>query len=186
MSHESNNGSIDNGDNPLVNFSNCHVGIVKNFERLLTLSRTKIESPVQKDIQLSAKALLKFFDDVVLEHHAEEEKELFREVTDSAKENTEDGMAALQMIKQLTEEHRSLEAQWAAISSDIKRLSKGKQASLDQDAATKLAQEYLAHADFEEQSFLPLSAKILGERGLSSLGLSLHMRHTDVDMPFYI
>jgi len=171
---------------PLMDFSNCHVGIIKNFERLLALSNTTIESPVQPEVKLSAKALHDFFRDVVLEHHQEEEKELFSEVTDSARDGSLESLKALSMIKQLTDEHRSLEAQWAAIESDIKSLAKGKSVSLDKEAAAKLAKEYLAHANFEEQAFLPLSAQLLGERGLSSLGLSLHMRHADVGIPFYI
>lgn len=186
MSHEPKNDATNSDENPLIDFSNCHIGIVKNFERLLLLSKANIQSPVQKEIQLSAKSLLDFFNDVVIEHHAEEENELFREVTDSAKDKSENSAAALQMIKQLTDEHRSLEAQWSVIADDIKRLSKGKKATLNQEASAKLAKEYLAHAGFEEEYFLPLSAKILGERGLSSLGLSLHMRHTNVDIPFYI
>jgi hemerythrin-like domain-containing protein len=185
MSNDVKNVS-DNNNDPLTDFSNCHVGIIKNFERLLALANTEIQSPVSKEVKQSAKKLHDFFRDVVLEHHAEEENELFTEVADSARDGSEESAKALSMIEQLTHEHRSLEAQWAAIEHDIKLLSKGKPASLNKEAAAKLAKEYLAHANFEELAFLPLSAELLGERGLSSLGLSLHMRHTDVGIPFYI
>lgn len=186
MIHEPNSTGAGSNDDPLMDFSNCHVGIAKNFQRLRKLAATEIERPVQADVKDAAKRLLAFFQDVVLEHHSEEEQELFAEVTDSARRGGSDAARALAMIDQLVKEHRSLEAQWQAIEADIKLLSKGKPASLDKDAAAKLATDYLAHADFEEQEFLPLSAKILGERGLSSLGLSLHMRHSDVSIPNYI
>lgn len=186
MINEPNSTGAGSNEDPLMDFSNCHVGIINNFERLRKLAETEIEVPVQAEVKDAAKRLLAFFQDVVLEHHSEEEQELFAEVTDSARRGGDDAAKALAMIDQLTKEHRSLEAQWKAIQADIKLLSKGKSATLDQDAAAKLATEYLAHASFEEQEFLPLSAKILGERGLSSLGLSLHMRHTDVSIPNYI
>ncbi|MCO4757814.1 MAG: hemerythrin domain-containing protein [Oceanospirillaceae bacterium] len=186
MTTEPNSASAGSNEDPLTDFSNCHVGIINNFERLRALSLTEIESPVQADVKTSAKKLYAFFRDVVLEHHSEEEQELFAEVKDSSRKGGDDAAKALGMIDQLVREHRSLEAQWKAIESDIKQLSKGKPASLDQEAAGKLADDYLAHANFEEQEFLPLSAKLLGERGLSSLGLSLHMRHTHVSIPNYI
>lgn len=186
MINEPNSTDAGSNEDPLLDFSNCHVGIIKNFERLRKLANTEIEAPVQAEVKDAAKSLLAFFQDVVLEHHSEEEQELFAEVTDSARHGGDDAAKALTMIDQLTQEHRALEAQWKAIQTDIKLLSKGKPAALDQDAAAKLAADYLAHANFEEQEFLPLSARILGERGLSSLGLSLHMRHTDVSIPNYI
>jgi hypothetical protein len=47
-----------------------------------------------------------------------------------------------------------------------------------------LVTQYRAHAQFEEQSFLPLSQAILGRNShhLAALGLSLHMRHTPVSV----
>ncbi len=168
-----------------MDFSNCHIGIIKNFEQLQNLAATEIQNPVQPEIRESARKLHSFFRDVVLEHHAEEEQELFNVVTNCARSG-EDAEQARILIKQLVAEHRQLEAQWKAIAPDIKRLAKGKFAALDQAAAMQLAQAYLAHARFEEAEFLPFSARVLGERGLSSLGLSLHMRHADVSIPNYI
>lgn len=177
------NGSA---DNPLTDFSNCHEGIINNFEALRALAQQEIPDPVPAEIKKQADKLLAFFRDVVLEHHKEEEQELFAEVKDSARAGGTDAASALEMISQLTAEHRSLEKQWQALEPAIKKLAKGKSAALDQAAALKLATEYLAHAHFEEQAFLPLSAKMLGERGLSSLGLSLHMRHNQIHLPNYI
>lgn len=177
------NGST---DDPLTDFSNCHEGIINNFEALRALAQEEIPSPVSTEFKKRAEKLLSFFREVVLEHHLEEEQELFSEVADSARHGGSDAQSALSMIKQLTAEHRSLEKQWQALEPAIKKLAKGKPAALDQAAALKLANEYLAHAHFEEQEFLPLSAKMLGERGLSSLGLSLHMRHSQVHLPNYI
>lgn len=186
MSTEIDNANAGSSDDPLMDFSNCHVGIINNFNSLLELSRTNIDNPVQREIRETAKKLYNFFRDVVLEHHAEEEQELFAEVADSARSPGADSSRALEMIEQLTQEHRSLESQWQALEKDIKQLSKGKYCVLDQAAAAKLAHEYLQHANFEEQDFLPLSAKLLGDKGLSSLGLSLHMRHSTVSIPNYI
>jgi hypothetical protein len=42
-----------------------------------------------------------------------------------------------------------------------------------------MVQRYQAHAQLEEQAFLPLAQTVLGRNGnhMAALGLSLHMRH---------
>lgn len=162
------------GEAPLTDFSNCHIGIIQNFETLKNLASNEIQA--NKETKATAKKLIAFFADVVLEHHSEEEEELFRTVM-TTPGHDEEKEQAKQMVDQLTAEHRDLEAQWKNLAPQIKQLAKGKSVSVDRDAAMKLATDYLAHAKFEEDVFLPLSEKILAGTGMEALGLSLHMRH---------
>ncbi len=185
MKTEPNSPNMEQSENPLTDFSNCHVGIIKNFEQLRELARTDIQDPVPSEIQQTADKLYKFFHDVVLTHHDEEEQELFTVVLDCARPGEESHKAEA-MVKRLTAEHRGLEKEWRGIEAAIKKLSKGKLVNLDSAAMIKMAEDYLAHADFEEREFLPLSADILKGTGLSSLGLAVHMRHAKVSIPGYI
>ncbi|MEH6578618.1 MAG: hemerythrin domain-containing protein [Amphritea sp.] len=185
MTTEPTNPSAENADNPVADFSNCHIGIIKNFEQLRNLAIIEIQDPVQTEVKQTADKLYKFFREVVLTHHEEEEQELFTVVRDCARPGEELNTAEA-MVKRLTNEHRSLEKQWKKIEADIKKLSKGKKVDLNKAATIKMAEDYLAHADYEEREFLPLSAEILKDTGLSSLGLSVHMRHTKVSIPGYI
>ena len=52
----------------------------------------------------------------------------------------------------------------------------------------QLVTAYAAHAGYEEKEFLPLSQTILGRNSnhMAALGLSLHMRHTPLDIKPYI
>lgn len=176
---------MSNTDNPLTDFSGCHVGIIKNFEDLKYLLEIIDDPAKAKEVKKVAKKLVQFFKDVVLEHHAEEENELFNAVLDSL-DDSDDSMKAKQYIEQLVSEHRRLEGLWSMVESDIKKLSKGKTVSLDVATMETLATEYLAHAKFEEDYFLPLSEIILSKNGLSALGLSLHMRREDSHISSYI
>lgn len=162
--------------NPVDDFSQCHVGIIQNFEALKNLGNTIITDPVQSEVKESAKKLIQFYKEVVLNHHQEEEQELFNMVLDCAKPGAEQSEART-MVDRLTKEHRNLEKQWKAIESDVKKLSKGKLTKLDKEATVSMAENYLAHANFEEEEFLPLSAVILKDSGLESLGITLHIRH---------
>lgn len=175
----------DSDENPLTNFSGCHEGIIKNFEQLGVLPDLIEQADKASEIRTLSAKLFRFYHDVVLEHHAEEEEELFAAVLDSLEEDDNSELAK-KYIDRLVKEHRELEQLWKSIEPDIKRLSKGKSASLDIKTVEELSKKYLAHADFEEEYFLPLSEKILRKNGLSALGLSLHMRHDDVDIPGYI
>ncbi len=121
----------------------------------------------------------------MLTHQAEEEQEFFTAVMDSAA-NEEEASLPRTYIKQLVAEHREFEKMWLQIEPDIRRLSKGKSADLDHAIAGKLADQYLAHAEFEEQSFLPLAAKMLSKNELSALGLSMHMRHQEAATLYHI
>ena len=167
-------------ENPLNEFSGCHEHIVVNFENLQTLLKLIRSQPESREIRKMAKRQLSFFKEVVLEHHAEEEQELFVAVMDCA-EKGEEASEARRSIKRLVAEHRELELIWAKLAPAVKRLARGKAAELDIELAEDLASRYLAHAAYEEQYFLPLAAKILSKNEMSALGLALHMRHQDED-----
>ena len=167
-------------DNPLNEFSGCHEHIVVNFENLKSMLKRIREQPGSGEIRKLAKQQLVFFKEVVMEHHAEEEQELFVAVMESA-EKGEEANEARRAIKRLVAEHRELELTWGKLQADIKRLAKGKSAELDVELAKELAERYLAHAAYEEQYFLPMAANILSKNEMSALGLALHMRHQDED-----
>ncbi|WP_428035708.1 hemerythrin domain-containing protein [Amphritea sp.] len=171
--------------NPTDDFSQCHVSIIENFKQLRELGMSEITDPVQPETQAIAQKLLDFYHEVVLNHHHEEEQELFNIVMDCASPGSE-LVQTSQMVKRLTEEHRHLEKEWKKIEGDIKKLAKGQFARLDKEASVGMAEHYLLHAKYEESFFLPLSAEILKNTDLESLGLSLHTRHNLHKTPCYI
>lgn len=162
-------------DAPIASFSQCHMGILshlKAFGGLPMLLETATRA------RKTAEETLAFFQDVVLEHHAEEERELFPAVLASATQGDE-----LERIKsiveRLTREHRQVEATWAKLKPHVKRIARGETADLDTSVVEALVRDYGAHAAFEEAEFLPLCGTILGRNSnhMAALGLSLHMRH---------
>ena len=172
-------------DNPLNEFTGCHEGIVEDLKQLQRMLVLLNESPGHADIRKIAKTMIAFYREVMLLHHEEEEHELFTAVMDSAAGEDEASVARDQ-IKRLVAEHRELERMWEIIEPDLRLLAKGKDSHLDQAIAASLAQQYLEHADYEEQVFLPLAASMLSKNDLSALGLSLHMRHQEASAKYYI
>lgn len=163
-------------DAPLENFSNCHLGIVTHLKTFAELPA--LLEPAARAHQI-AETTLKFFRDAVYEHHSEEERELFPAVLASAHPGEEREWVQV-MVQQLTEEHRVIEAAWTRLEPELKKVAKGQSFELNTEGVTDLVRNYLAHAAYEEQSFLPLAHTILGRNSnhMAALGLSLHIRHT--------
>lgn len=160
---------------PIASFSQCHVGILSHLQAFGGLPA--LLEPAARARQI-AEETLSFFQDVVLEHHAEEERELFPAVLASATQGDE--LARVKSIVQrLTQEHRQVESTWKSLKPHVKKIARGETADLDTSAVAALVRDYGAHADFEEAEFLPLCQAILGRNSnhMAALGLSLHMRH---------
>lgn len=160
---------------PLTAFSQCHAGIVSQLHALSELPALAAAAARARDI---ASSTLAMFRGAVLEHHAEEESELFPAVVRSAVAG-EERERVQEMVRRLTYEHRALEGLWRTLAPAVQATAKGRPAELDATIAQELVERYLDHARFEEREFLPLAEVILGRNGdhMAALGLSLHMRH---------
>jgi hemerythrin-like domain-containing protein len=162
-------------DEPLHGFSQCHAGILSRLQALSELPALMEAAARARSVADQTQEL---FRHAVMEHHAEEESELFPAVLRSAHPGEEhDRVQAL--VDRLTAEHRTLEALWKRIEASVSAGARGKAADIDTAVVAELVRAYSAHARFEEDHFLPLSQEILGRNGnhMAALGLSLHMRH---------
>lgn len=160
---------------PLTNFNHCHIGILHQMARLSELPALLGPAVLAQKIASEA---VDFFHRGMLAHHQEEERELFPAVQHSAKIGNE-RMVVDQLVDGLTQDHRALEQLWEAIEPALKKIAKGKEATLDTASLQALVARYNDHASAEEKQFLPLAEKILGRNSnhMAALGLSLHMRH---------
>jgi len=160
---------------PLTGFSHCHAGITAQLEALAGLPALVEAAQRAKAVASGTMALFK---DAVFEHHAEEERELFPAVLRSATAGAERERVAA-IVQRLTLEHRELEALWKVLQPAVDAAAHGRATDLDAGLAHQLVRDYLQHARFEEQEFLPLAETILKRNGdhLAALGLSLHLRH---------
>ena len=169
-------------DAPIANFSQCHVGIIGHLDALGELPA--LMEPAQRARKLAAD-MLAFFDAVIIEHHGEEERELFPAVVKSAAKGQELDHVRT-MVERLTTEHRQIEAWWARIKPQLRQIAKGHDTDLDTLAVRALVSDYHSHAAFEEAQFLPLSQTILGRDSnhMAALGMSLHLRHAPVPVGY--
>jgi hemerythrin-like domain-containing protein len=163
-------------DAPIAAFSKCHEGILTRLDALSGL-------PALLDAAARARAVagqtVRFFREVVYEHHQEEERELFPAVLASARAG-EEREHVQAIVDRLTREHRQVEAAFVHLEPALKDAAKGHDSRLDAAEVGALVTRYEAHARYEEEAFLPLSQAILGRNSdhMAALGLSMHLRHS--------
>lgn len=162
-------------DEPLMNFSNCHAGILTHLDAFGELPA--LLAPAEKARKI-AEDTLAFFRHAVFEHHAEEERELFPAVLASASKGEERDRIKV-LVDQLTAEHRVVESAWNKLEPELKKVAKGHSSNINTQALDHLVSSYKAHARYEESDFLPLAHAILSrnKNHMDALSLSLHMRH---------
>lgn len=171
-------------DEPIQDLSQCHAGILKKLDLLGELPA--LLEPAARAREVATQAVA-FFREAIFEHHGDEERELFPAVLASAAKGDEfDRVQA--MARRLTDEHRELETTWKRLESELRKVAKGQASQVNVNDIQRLVTRYRAHAQFEETEFLPLSQLILGRNAnhMAALGLSLHMRHTLLDVKGYV
>jgi hemerythrin-like domain-containing protein len=162
-------------DAPVQAFAQCHQGIIAKLDELEQLPALAQAATKARRMAQSVQA---FYREVVLTHHAEEEKELFPAVLASARAGEERERVQAIVIR-LAQEHRGIEGRWREIEAGVRSVAQGEEAELDAPRLADFIAMYRAHADYEEREFLPLSSEILGRNHnhMAALGMSLHLRH---------
>lgn len=162
-------------EEPLNSFANCHQGIIAKLDAFAELP--DLLGPIKRASEL-AQQTMDFFRGIVIDHHREEEKDLFPAVLDAASAGAEKAKVQ-RMVDALVAEHREIESIWRSLEPAVSQLAKGRLADVDGAALQRLVQQYHRHAQLEEDRFLPLAHDILGRRDatMAGLGLALHTRH---------
>lgn len=173
------------GDEALAVFARSHVNIVEQMKRLGELPARLERDGLDDENRARAATAYRFFNDAVLDHHDEEERELFPAMRHSATAGDEAGLVE-SLVSRLEREHRELEALWDRIEPALRRLGRGKVAALDAAVVKELVDRYLAHARFEESAVLPLAERRLKSGDRAALALALAMRRTPLRFPGYI
>jgi hemerythrin-like domain-containing protein len=165
---------------PIQSFSNCHSGILDAMRELAELPA--LLGPARRVRSISER-FGELYQKVILEHHREEEKDLFPAVLADAQPGAE-RTEVDRIVTRLTREHREVEAAFAKLLPAVRAVGKNLESELNLEEIEALASKYIAHARFEEEEFLPLAKTILGRNSdhMAALGLSIHMRRSADDI----
>jgi hypothetical protein len=168
---------------PLKTLYHSHDAILAGLGELAALPRKASHAQLARR---SAAAVLALFEGDVMQHHADEEQDLFPAVLASALPGEERDQVQ-DFVTRLVAEHRLLEALWNELAPAVRKVRKGRAVEIDPAQVTRLVEAYTGHAHLEEEQFLPLAQTILQRDAnhLAAVGVGLHMRRLP-DLTGYI
>ena len=159
---------------PLEMLSACHGRIE---DKCATLRRLQAHLPTHgsdEEARAAAAGLLRYFDLSAIQHHDDEEQDLFPALLESMAGS--DPVCLRELTVSLSAEHRELEGRWRRIRTVLERVVEGRSVSLGFDEVEAFASLYARHIQREEQELLPMAARLLGEEELGRVGRAMRER----------
>lgn len=164
---------------PLEMLLACHHRIRHFCDLLQRLEAHVRDGKDARQAQEAATSILRFFNIAAVDHHADEEDDLFPALMESMAGS--DPVCIREMIARLTHEHRQLDAAWATIEPELQRLERGERVLLSTDAVHAFAVAYDDHIRLEEEELLPMAERLLGQHDIDRIGRAMRLRRGIAD-----
>jgi hemerythrin-like domain-containing protein len=149
-----------------------HEQIRQALTTMRSLAASADAAAPSAEAQAMARQLLDCYDQVVLPHHREEEREFWPMVA-RLRNRSEDQVNFVQAARRLQEEHAELEARWSGLQDGLRSLASGRGGALSASALSELAAHYSRHAQFEDELLVPLARHLLSPSEQSRLAVSV-------------
>ena len=162
-------------DDPLEMLLACHRRIEKQLQTLERLRVHLHAHGVDADASMAAQALLRYFTRAAVDHHADEERDLFplleRRITDEG-----DRERFLALRESLERDHRQVEAQWARLRKPLEGIAEGFTRTLAESEVRGFAEAYAKHIRMEEGAFHEFFDRWIGADDRTALGHAMSAR----------
>jgi len=159
---------------PLEMLAACHGRVERQCQTLLRLVPHLAANGPDQAAREAAQSVLRYFDTSAKHHHADEEKDLFPALLQSASDA--DQAALRKLVAALQSQHRELELAWEELRWKLEGICLGTQPGLDADEVGRLVELYRKHIAREEEELLPLAARVLGVTQLDDVGRAMRLR----------
>jgi len=126
------------------------------------------------DARGAAASILRYFDGAALQHHLDEEEDLFPALIESMAGS--DAVCIRELTTRLADEHRRLEAAWRRLRPRLEGIAAGENEALDAQAVEAFARLYEEHLAVEEAELLPMAGRLLGDAELDAVGRAMRAR----------
>lgn len=164
-------------DDPLEMLLTCHRRIEKQLQTLERLRVHLQKHGVDADASGAAQGLLRYFTRSAVDHHADEESDLFPLLEARITEAGErERFAALR--EALEGEHREVEAQWTRLRKPLEGIAEGLTRSLPEAEVHAFVRSYAKHIRAEEATFHEFFERWVGAEDRKALGRSMSARRS--------
>lgn len=159
---------------PLEMLAACHGRIERQCATLRRLALHLAAHGADAQARSAAANALRYFDTAAVQHHADEEENLFPALIESMAGS--DAVCIHEMTERLSHEHRLLEAAWRRLRAPLSRIADGESAMLSGEEVEAFATLYTEHLALEESELLPMAARLLGDAEIESIGRAMRER----------
>jgi hemerythrin-like domain-containing protein len=161
-------------DAPLDMLSSCHRRGEERCDTLQRLLPHLAAHGPDEQARDAALALLRYFDEAAVHHHADEERELFPALLEAVAGS--DAVCLRELTESLRADHHALQAHWLALRPALEQIAAGRAATPNAQAAEALIAGYGAHIRREDAELLPLARRLLDAGALQQMGAAMRMR----------
>ena len=138
-------------DDSIKALSESHLGIEAQLATLENLCRGAVPA--------EALAVVRYFDTEGLQHHRDEDEDLFPLLRSLAAELGRTDVAAV--MDELEREHASLDRQWSQLRASLAKVAEGRGGMLDPEEVMRFAWLYRRHMRYEAAVVIPFATEAL-------------------------
>ena len=164
-------------DDPLEMLLGCHRRIEKQLETLKRLRVYVAARGVDAEASTAAQAVLRYFHIAAVDHHADEEKDLFP-LLEARIDDPGEQERFRALRETLESDHRSLEERWARLRKPLEAIADGMTRSLPAIDVQGFVEAYAHHIVSEETTLKEFFDRWLHDDDRRALGHSMAARRT--------
>ena len=159
---------------PLEMLSACHARIEQQCATLQRLVQHVAVHGTDAQARSAAAGVMHYFDTAAVDHHADEEMDLFPALIEAMAGS--DAVCLRELTAGLATEHRELESRWRQVREALAQVAVAATTSLDADAIAAFVGIYQRHIAREEGELLPMAARLLDDDALDRVGRAMRER----------
>lgn len=159
---------------PLEMLAACHIRVQRYCATLRRLAEHVQEHGSNPEASVAAASIIRYFDTSAMQHHADEETDLFPAMIESMAGS--DAVCIRKLTEGLAAEHLRLEAMWRSLKQTLNSVAAGRPALLPIDLVDSFVSLYERHIRVEEDELLPMAARLLSDSDIARIGRAMRER----------
>lgn len=161
--------SLPGFDNPLGLLRACHDRMLAHCELLEALVAQARSGELLDSARKAAADITRYFSTSAPLHHRDEEEDLFPRINRQS-------LRIAELVHGLRKEHRELDALWAVIVPELRRIPADGFSAVFLESAARFCELCRSHVSRENRELLPLVASSVSERELGYIGEAMAQR----------
>lgn len=161
-------------ETPLEMLEACHGRLQAQLATLGRLAAWLPENGADRQAVQAAANVMRYFDLAAVNHHLDEEEDLFPVLLQRVDAARRDALAAL--IDWILADHQRMFAAWAAMRAKLEKISRGERADLSVEEVERFAEQYRTHIAREEGELLPYARELLTGEDVVALTATMTAR----------